>query len=463
MTKSNRITGRAFLLLALLSISGREAFAGRFVASPPDAIPNRWLVMLEDSPRAVREEAEEILGQFPGKRPLHLFEHAVRGFTVELTPQAARALSRNPNVALVEQDRLVQVQAPACPTVLFPVTSTFPSSPQSISCPVFYADNGCNDNWGLDRIDQQNQPLNGLFNFGSNTGAGVHMYFLDTGLDYGGAEFKNAQGVSRVGTSINFGGDGASQTNPYANTVSPTNYYDGYGHGTHVAAIAAGLRFGVAKSATVHAVRITNNAAASSTALILQGVDWIAQNHVKPAVVNISLNFKVASQEASSLNFMETAFRNLVNWYGVTVVNSAGNFNQDAYDFSPSRLSEVIVVGASDYYDGRWQEAPAFQPCNLRPDPYSQCGSNFGTSVDLWAPGAFITSAWPGGGACRQTGTSMAAPLTAGVVATYLQTHPTATPAQVATVLINNASVNVLNGSTLGSAGTPNKLLRTFP
>jgi subtilisin family serine protease len=471
-----RVFRKALLLLALLSVAATQAaFAGRFVSSPPGAIRDRWLVLLEDSRelpekagllRPVHEVAEELLASFPGRRPLRVYENAVRGFAVELPPQAARALSRSPEVLLVEQDRLIQVQAPPCPIVTFGLPSVFPASPQQISCPVFYGDN-CNDNWGLDRVDQQTLPLNNLFYFGSN-GTGVHLYFLDTGIDYTHPEFKNAQGVSRVGTSINLAGDGVHATDPYYPPVTPTYFYDPYGHGTHVAAIAAGLRFGVAKNATIHAVRVTNAAAVSATSVVAQGVDWIARNHVKPAVVNISMNFNVAREEQQGntvyLNFMETLFRNLVQVHGVTVVNSAGNFNRDAYDFSPSRLPELIVVGASDYYDERWREAPAFQPCNIRPsDPYSQCGSNFGSSLDLWAPGYSIVSAWQAGGACRQTGTSLAAPMVAGVAATYLQTHPAALPAEVVQALVNNSSVGVLNGSTLGSAATPNRLLRTFP
>lgn len=466
---------RNVLLFALLLVSVAEvASAGRFVSSPPGAIRDRWLVLLADSRelpeaagglRPVREVAEELLEPFPGRHPLHVYETAVRGFAVELPEPAARALSRAPGVALVEQDRLIQVQAPPCPDVAYEPASVFPPNPQSVSCPVFYSDS-CRDNWGLDRIDQQTPPLNSRFYFGG-TGAGVHVYLLDTGIDYNHSEFRNAQGASRVGTSINFAGDGAHSTDPYYPRVTPTNFYDGYGHGTHAAAIAAGLRYGVAKSATIHAVRVTNASAASATSIVTQGVDWIARNHVKPAVVNISMNFNVAREQQAyrqtDLNFMETSFRNLVQWYGVTVVNSAGNFNRDAYDFSPSRLSELIVVGASDYYDGRWREAAAFQPCYRFSDPYSQCGSNFGSSVDLWAPGADIVSGWPGGFACRQTGTSLAAPQVAGVAATYLATHPTALPGEVAQALINNASAGVLDGSTLGTASTPNRLLRTFP
>ncbi|HET9767971.1 MAG TPA: protease inhibitor I9 family protein, partial [Thermoanaerobaculia bacterium] len=201
------------LLLALLSLAASHAaFAGRFVSSQPGAVRDRWLVLLEDSRdlpdppgllRPVDEVAEELLAPYPGTRPLRVFGNAARGFVVSLSPKAARALSRSPRVALVEQDRLIEAQAPACPTVIFPAPSVFPPNPQAISCPVFYSDNNCNDNWGLDRIDQQTRPVNGNFYFGG-TGAGVHIYFLDTGLDYSHPEFKNAQGVSRVGTSINF-------------------------------------------------------------------------------------------------------------------------------------------------------------------------------------------------------------------------------------------------------------------
>jgi hypothetical protein len=462
----------AFASVVLLGTAA-AAHAGRFAAASAHGIENRYIVLLADSPaegfRAeglppVEEAAGDLLREHGLGGPLRIYEHALRGFTAEMTERQARRLARDPRVARVEQDRLIQVQAPQCPDVSFPPASVMPANPQSVPCLITAP--GCAENWGLDRIDQQSLPLDGLFHF-SHLGTGVNIYFLDTGLDYLHTEFKNAAGASRVGLSVNF----ASNVDGNPNAVDPNNYYDGYGHGTHIAAVAAGLRYGVAKNANLHAVRVADNSAVSSTSLVMSGVDWIAHHHVKPAVVNISMNFLVVHESAvdpGGLNLMEQAFHNLVAAYGVPVVNSAGNFNQDAVNLSPSRMPELIVVGASDNIDARWAVAPQGQPCYLPgySDPYSQCGSDFGPYVDLFAPGVGIVSAWTNTftrtGACQEyPGTSMAAAFASGVAALYLETHPTALPSAVEQALVANAAAGVLYPSDLG-AGTPNRLLKTF-
>ena len=463
------------LTLVTLLCTSTAAHAGRFVAAPAaQGISNRYIVLLADSPRGffkaeeaedltpIQEASQAILSEHGLAGPLRIYQHAIRGFAVEMTEKQARRLARDPRVARVEQDRLIQVQAPLCPDVSFPAASVMPTSPQPVPCLITAP--SCNENWGLDRIDQTNLPLDSSFHF-SHVGTGVNIYFLDTGLDYFHTEFKNASGASRVGLSINF----ASNVTGNPNAVDPNNYYDNYGHGTHMAGVAAGLRYGVAKNATIHSVRVADNDAVSSTSLVMQGVDWIAAHNVKPAVVNISMNFKVDHESATDpgdLNLMEQAFHNLVTSYGVPVVNSAGNFNQDAVNISPSRLPELIVVGASDNIDARWAVATQGQPCYLRNDPYSQCGSDFGPYVDLFAPGVGIVSAWTNTstrtGACQEEpGTSMAAALTSGVAALYLETHPLALPSEVQQALINHAAAGVLYPSDLG-AGTPNRMLQTF-
>lgn len=473
MSKRLRFT----LTLAALLCTTTAAHAGRFVATAPEqGIKNRYIVLLADSPQGkfkaedleamppMQEAAQAILGDHAVAGPSRIYQHALRGFAVEMTEKQARRMARDPRVARVEQDRLVQVQAPLCPNVSFPAASVMPTSPQSVPCQITAP--GCNENWGLDRIDQPHLPLDASYHF-SHVGTGVNIYFLDTGLDYFHTEFKNASGASRVGLSVNFASNVTG--NPYA--VDPNNYYDGYGHGTHMAAVAAGLRYGVAKNATIHSVRVADNNAISSTSLVMSGVDWIAAHNVKPALVNISMNFKVAREsvnDPTDLNLMEQAFHNLVTSYGVTVVNSAGNFNQDAVNISPSRLPELIVVGATFNDDSRWAVAPQGQPCYLPQfaDPYSQCGSDFGPYVDLFAPGFGIVSAWTNTstrtGACQEyPGTSMAAALTSGVAALYLETHPLALPSEVQQALINQAAAGVLYPYDLG-AGTPNRMLQTF-
>lgn len=456
------------LTLVVLFCASTAAHAGRFVAAPTQGIQNRYIVLLADSPEGMlkaedlapmQEATQAILIDHDLAGPLRIYQHAIRGFAVEMTEKQARRLARDPRVARVEQDRLIQVQAPLCPDVSFPPASVMPTSPQSVPCLITTA--SCNENWGLDRIDQVHLPLDSSFHF-SHVGTGVNIYFLDTGLDYFHTEFKNASGASRVGLSINFASN--VNGNPYA--VDPNNYYDGHGHGTHMAAVAAGLRYGVAKNATIHSVRVADNNAVSSTSLVMQGVDWIAAHNVKPAVVNISMNFRLAYYDGSDLNLMEQAFHNLVTGYGVPVVNSAGNFNMDAVNISPSRLPELIVVGATFNDDSRWAVATQGQPCYLRSDPYSQCGSDFGPYVDLFAPGFGIVSAWTNTstrtGACQENpGTSMAAALTSGVAALYLENHSLALPSEVQQALINHAASGVLYPSDLG-AGTPNRMLQTF-
>jgi len=229
----------------------------------------------------------------------------------------------------------------------------------------------------------------------------------------------------------------------------------------------------VAKKATIHPVRIAYKGA-SRTAIMIDGVNWIAAHHVNPSVVNVSLNFWVACptylpDTPQDFTAMDQAFQNLVNVYGVTVVNSAGNFNREASSFSPTRLQELIVVGGSTETDERWAMASAGSNChpfsntpfNCDRPAYTQCGSDWGPELDLFAPASTILSAWPmgisGTYACQQTGTSMSAPLVAGTAALYLQSFPTATPTQVRNAIVNRATPNVLTGD-LGF-GSPNLLL----
>src|SRR3982751_5068710 len=204
MSKRLRFT----LTLAALLCTTTAAHAGRFMAaSPEQGIKNRYIVLLADSPRGkfkaedleamqpMQEAAQAILSDHAVAGPSRVYQHALRGFAVEMTEKQARRMARDPRVARVEQDRVVQVQAPLCPDVSFPAASVMPTSPQSVPCQITAP--GCNENWGLDRIDQVHLPLDASFHF-SHVGTGVNIYFLDTGLDYFHTEFKNASGASRV-------------------------------------------------------------------------------------------------------------------------------------------------------------------------------------------------------------------------------------------------------------------------
>jgi subtilisin family serine protease len=243
-----------------------------------------------------------------------------------------------------------------------------------------------NATWGIDRIDQRALPLSGTYTY-SNTGSGVSAYIIDTGILVSHQDF----GGRAVGgyTSIN-DGNGTNDCN---------------GHGTHVAGTVGGTTWGVAKSVRLVAVRVLNCSGSGTWSGVIAGMDWVTANHKKPAVANLSLGGGANSSVDDAVRRMVAA--------GVATAVAAGNGNQggreqDACKYSPARVAQAMTVGATTKTDSKtsW--------------------SNFGSCVNLFAPGASITSAWIGSNTATRTisGTSMAAPHVAGVAAQYLQSNP---------------------------------------
>lgn len=244
------------------------------------------------------------------------------------------------------------------------------------------------------------------------------VYVIDTGIrithkDFGG---RAAYGWDFVGNDKSAG--------------------DGNGHGTHVAGTIAGARYGVAKKAKVVAVRVLDNDGAGTTAQVIAGIDWVTRNAKKPAIANLSLGGYYNAQ-------LDAAVRNSIR-SGVTYTVAAGNDGLPAALYSPADVREAITVGASDRKDAK----AAF--------------SNFGSALDLFAPGVSITSASYASDTGRATfsGTSMASPHAAGAAALYLADRPKATPAQVAAGLVALAATGKVSGRGLGS---PNRLLQVPP
>ena len=267
--------------------------------------------------------------------------------------------------------------------------------------------------WGLDRIDQVDRPLDTQYRF-NYTGAGVTAFIIDTGIRADHTEF-----TGRVDTGFTAVSDG-----------NGTN--DCNGHGTHVSGTMGGSTWGVAKAVKLVPVRVLDCSGSGSLSGVIAGIDWASGTTNRPAVANLSLG----SSYSSTVN---AAVAGAVS-KGITMVVAAGNSNANACNYSPASEPSAITVGATTSSDARASY------------------SNFGSCLDVFAPGSNITSAWLTSATATNTisGTSMASPHVAGVAALALQANPQATPASVASFLVNNASLNKL--TSLGT-GSPNKLV----
>ncbi|HBN3183962.1 TPA: S8 family peptidase [Acinetobacter baumannii] len=269
-----------------------------------------------------------------------------------------------------------------------------------------------NPDWGLDRIDQKALPLNSTYSY-LQTGSGTTAYIVDTGILSSHQEFS---GRVLSGYTAISDGNGTTDCN---------------GHGTHVAGTVGGTTYGVAKNVNLVPIRILGCDGSGASSNVIAGLDWILKNGKKPAVVNMSLGGEANAS-------LDSAVENLFN-NGYVMVVAAGNSNTDACSSSPARVSKAITVAATDSTDTRASY------------------SNYGSCVDIFAPGSQINSSWIGSNTATKVlnGTSMATPHVVGVVAEMLQSAPTATPQTTSTNLLNQASNNVVKNP----SGSPNRLL----
>jgi len=327
-----------------------------------------------------------------------VYGFVANGFSATLTDEELLRLREDERVVYIEPVRRVTTFENRPPLI------RDPEQPRPI-LPEPLEDNDSvrfNIPWGIDRVDQRNLPLSRSYTW-NGIGSGVRVYVFDTGILYSHAEFGSR---AFFGFDV-FGGNGS----------------DGNGHGTHVAGTIGGNTFGIANGVNLVSVRVLDNAGSGTTSGVIAGMDWVAANHIKPAVANMSLG-------ATASTTVDNAVTRLFN-AGVPVIVAAGNSNLDACGFSPARATRAFSVGSTTSTDAR------------------SSFSNFGSCVDLFAPGSSIRSAWHTTTTSAHTisGTSMAAPHVAGAAAIFMGINQTATPQQVYNFLFNNSTRGIVTNS----------------
>jgi subtilisin family serine protease len=399
-----------FAGLAIQSLSGtaiaqpthEPTLAPLINEAAPNRIPGQYIIVFKpDAARKAIQSAQERVKDLGGK-VLHTYTTALSGFSITL-PEGVEGTALPVLRALPGIEYIEADQMGTVNTIQPPNP---PGNPPT----------------GLDRIDRRLLPLNNTYTY-SETGTGVHAYILDTGIRITNTEFGG-----RASAAFNAVMDGRG-----ADT-------DCNGHGTNVAGIVGGATFGLAKQVTLHSVRVAQCSGSVAGADAISGVNWVTANATHPAVANMSLNF------SGAFTSLDTAVTNSIA-AGVTYTISAGNSNADACNAPPASVPTAITVGNIDpSNDARWNT------------------SNFGTCLDLFAPGVNILSAGNTSDTATSiyTGTSQAAPHVAGVAVRYLQNHTSASPAAVWAAIHNADDVSTTAGwagIVNSGAGSPNELL----
>lgn len=382
---------------------------------PGSVIPDSYLVSLATGePAAVASEHGAL-----GVQVDRVFSRALQGYSGRMTPALARKVAADPRVRTVTLDRRISASAQQTPP-------------------------------GIARVGA---PLSDTRVGDGRGDVDADIAVLDTGIDVDHPDLNVAGGVDCVSGGL-FGeplAEQSSTTVAPARTPTPPAADQGYdderGHGTHIAGIAAARDngvgvAGVAPGARLWAVRVLDSQGNGSLGTLVCGIEWVTAQADVIEVANMSLSGLDPDLGCRDGALHEAICSSVAA--GVTYTVAAGNSGRDAEDYSPASYSEVITVSALADFDGRaggLAANPEPLQCPGTDDEFAPF-SNYGSDVDLVAPGVCITSTWIRGGYAELTGTSQSAAHVAGAAALYLVAHPRATPAQVRSALVRAGATN---------------------
>ncbi len=363
-------------------------------------IEGQYIVIVSTEPAIKNQKAALVLDELTGEvnkmagaSVKMKYSQSLTGFSATLSEKQVSILKKDKRVSAVYQDRLIYLEE-----------TTTQEYPQ----------------WGLDRLDQREAYLDRAYSY-TATGSGVNAYIIDSGIRYSHTEFE---GRATLGVDLvkEYPDETYDVDDP---DLEPGN--DCGGHGTHVAGTVGGKLYGVAKDVNLISVRVFSCRGITSSSRVIQSVEWVTENAILPAVVNMSIG-------GGAFDPLDAAIENSIAT-GINYVISAGNGNSDACNYSPARSPSAITVGATTI------------------DNYRAHFSNYGECVDVYAPGVDIISAAINDdiSSTIKNGTSMASPHVAGLAALYLENNPDASPAILHNAIIENSTPGLVKGVPSGN------------
>jgi subtilisin family serine protease len=367
--------------------------------APGKTIPNQYIVVLKDDDTNISEFISDISNrvEFQGVELLQVYENVLNGLAIKVpNDKVIEAIEKLPIVDHVENDVMTQGFAQTMPT-------------------------------GINRIDAD------LSSAKSGNGAGsvdVDVALIDSGIDLKHSDLNVYHQKSFVSGS-------SSGYSSLLKTSTPTANDDN-GHGTHVAGIIGAKdnsigSVGVVPGAKLWAIKVLDSKGAGPISTVIKGIDYVTQYASQIEVANLSLGCECKSSA------FDTAINNAVK-AGIVFVVAGGNAGKDASTFSPANNPNVLAVSAIADSDGKCGgKGPNTGYGN---DDTLASFSNYGSVIDLAAPGAKIFSTYKGNGYATMSGTSMASPHVAGAAALYMASHPDASPNEVRSALISQASLS---------------------